>query len=441
MTEAFNTLDLAAALDDVKFPLDDRPKTITDLPKELLVKIFEAIGDLRWVSHTIPLVCKEWAELYRSQDASPLHEPLELDFVREVESASATEGLPPATTEAEAQERDRRHPVRAARVISWAEGRAGWVRKLHIEGGFPGALEDFSPKDLGTLVAVVAPSLTMIRIGLDLNERYKKCFWKTLPESVATKGRLFSLYVHGNVADVPESVVDPLAQLAGSLEELVLHFIGGDLSTAFKLSRFPESVCTLTELRRLNLFGHRQITAIPAQISSLKKLEDLKVDFCRLSSLPKELGELTRLTNLHLSVNQALGNAPQDEAFPAELGRMKSLRELLLHYSGLRAVPAFVGELESLEKLGLSGNMNLRNAPQDEAFPAELGRKMKSLRILDLACCGLGAVPAFVGELEALECLDLSENNMHVCTSLDLLIKGCPCLRKVTLNKGKDTAP
>ena len=38
------------------------------------------------------------------------------------------------------------------------------MRKLHFEGGFRGALNDFSSLDLGTIVAVAAPSLTGIRI-------------------------------------------------------------------------------------------------------------------------------------------------------------------------------------------------------------------------------------------------------------------------------------
>ena len=56
--------------DDVpKVPIDDRPKTIDDLPQELLVSVFEAVGDPIWVRHPVPLVCKAWAELYRSRDA------------------------------------------------------------------------------------------------------------------------------------------------------------------------------------------------------------------------------------------------------------------------------------------------------------------------------------------------------------------------------------
>ena len=70
MADAFDTLELSAALDGD----DGAELTITDLPKELLVSVFVAVGDSRWVRHTIPCVCKGWAELYRSQDASPLHE-------------------------------------------------------------------------------------------------------------------------------------------------------------------------------------------------------------------------------------------------------------------------------------------------------------------------------------------------------------------------------
>ena len=72
--------------------------------------------------------------------------------------------------------------------------------------------------------------------------------------------------------------------------------------------------------------------------------------------------------------------------------------------------------------------------PQEEAFPAELG-KMKSLRVLSLASCNLRIVPAFVGELESLEALDLSWNNFQIDAPLDFLIKCCPRLREVALRR------
>ena len=309
------------------------------------MSVFIAVADQRWVRHTVPLVCKEWAELYRSQDASPLHETLEVDFRKEARRARGRDcptrsGL-------------RRLVVHASRVISWAERRAGWVRKLHLAGKYSGAHKDFSPEDLGRLVAVAASSLTELRIGCGLTtELYQKPFWKSLRDSVVPDGRLRSFVVVDAVAS--ESDVEPLGQLAGSLEELVLStFLLGDDVHRDGLPRFPESFCALTELRRLELVGHARITAISAQISSLKKLEELDLGCCRLSSLPKELGELSGLTTLNLADNMNLGNAPQDEAFPAELGKMKSLRVLDLSFCGLRAVPAFVGGLQSLERLGL----------------------------------------------------------------------------------------
>lgn len=73
------------------------------------------------------------------------------------------------------------------------------------------------------------------------------------------------------------------------------------------------------------------------------------------SSLPKELVELSALTKLDLSENKNLGTRlPAHEAFPAELEKIKSLRELKLLGPLLRAVPPFVLEQKSLESLSLS---------------------------------------------------------------------------------------
>ena len=234
------------------------------------MSVFIAVEDQGWVRRTVPLVCKYWHELYRSQDASPLHETLELNFRKEVERASAREW----GQEEDDEDWALRHPgyasrviswaadypIHGSRVISWAERRAGSVRKLHFEGGFRGALNDFSSLDLGTIVAVAAPSLTGIRIRVGPYAQKKKPFWESLRGSVVRAGRLLSLAVKGVFADVSESDVDSLGQLAGSLEELVLdpHFDrpGGFEGVDFRLRRFPESLCALTELRRLALVGH-----------------------------------------------------------------------------------------------------------------------------------------------------------------------------------------
>ena len=60
---------------------------------------------------------------------------------------------------------------------------------------------------------------------------------------------------------------------------------------------------------------------------------------------------------------------------------------------------------------------------------------MKSLRFLDLSYCFLRAVPAFVVELESLEILDLIFNNVQIFATLDFLIEGYPRLREVRLDR------
>ena len=61
--------------DGAPFPINDlawlnKKKNINDLPNDVLVSIFEAVEDLTWVRHTVPLVCKAWACLLYTSDAA-----------------------------------------------------------------------------------------------------------------------------------------------------------------------------------------------------------------------------------------------------------------------------------------------------------------------------------------------------------------------------------
>ena len=364
-----------------------KPLTINDLPNDQLVSIFMAIGDQVMVRHTIPLVCKAWAELYRTKDASPLHETLEVDFDKEVARA-----LTDSDEETEDCPR-----VHASRVISWAQRRAGSVRELHVLKTYNEDLEVFTSGQLGELAAAVASSLAKIDIAFNQNKLLRRPFWNELQAHVVPAGQLRSFRIEGIFPDAIECLETFGGGLAGSLEVLEL----GAEDNEPGLPRFPGSFCDLAALRRLVLHVHVDITAIPAEISSLKKLEEMNLIKCGLSSLPKELGELSGLTKLDLSWNI------------------------------LSSLPKELGKLSRLEELNLSGNA-LGEEPVDEAFPAALGR-LKSLRELDLSSCGLRAVPAFVGELESLEVLSLYSNNVQIDAPFDFVIEGCPRLREVWL--------
>ena len=114
---------------------DDGPKlTINDLPKELLVSIFAAIDNPTWVRFTFPCVCKAWAELYRSKDASPLHETLEVDFRKEVIWAREKE-----------EEEERKRREEAAAVATALRGAFSALSSGEKEGARP----TFAPASVG----------------------------------------------------------------------------------------------------------------------------------------------------------------------------------------------------------------------------------------------------------------------------------------------------
>ena len=367
--EALDARGLVEALnDDEGGDGSAKPLTINDLPKEIIVSVLVAANDLNWVRRTIPCVCKAWNELFLTKDASPLHETLEVNFYEEAKRASAARGGPDDDLEPFAYmlkhgRLPHRPGVHASRIISWAECRAGSVRKLRLDGGYAGNFDDFSPEDLGALVRVVGSSLTEISLGSGVDRLCAEPFWESLRDYVVPAGRLRSFSAKGIQSDTFNSRLGTLGRLAGGLEEVEVC----NYCSRAPLPRFPEFFCRHTELRRLVLRGHSRIISLPAEISSLKKLEEITLDDCRLSSLPKELGELSGLTKLDLSRNETLGSTlPVDEAFPAELGKMKSLRVLDLSFCCLRAVPAFVGELESLEIFYLCDNDHLQiHAPLD----------------------------------------------------------------------------
>ncbi len=83
----------------------------------------------------------------------------------------------------------------------------------------------------------------------------------------------------------------------------------------------------------------------------MSSLEDLYLHTNQLSSLPSELGKLSRLFWLYLHNNQLSGS------IPAELGRLTSLTRLWLHRNQLSGdIPIELRSLTRLSSLGLDYN-------------------------------------------------------------------------------------
>jgi len=286
-----NTTSAAAAAAATTSSRDFFP--INDLPPELLVTIVALAAEKMekdkrhwewpvgptWIRHSFPSVCKRWNAIFATKDASPLHETLVVHFEREAElvmAAARASSSSTATTAEEGRGPRRGDPVvHASRVIAWAQQRAESVRKLRLEVRVNSDPDDFTSNDLAALVAAVGPRLEEISLGSG-SRWMSRPFWASLRHSVIPAGKLRSLSVWGHASEaISESDVEPLAQLSGSLEELVISGSGSIApdSTQPGLPRFPEFVLALTELTRLALNRQVRIASIPAGISNLKKRE------------------------------------------------------------------------------------------------------------------------------------------------------------------------
>ena len=141
--------------------------------------------------------------------------------------------------------------------------------------------------------------------------------------------------------------------------------------------------------------------------------------------IPRELGNLSNLTNLYLVNNQLTGPIPE------ELGNLSNLRELLLHINQMSGeIPVELSNLSNLTDLYLDSNrlagpipselsnlsnligLHLSTNQLTGAIPRELSR-LSNLARLDLADNQLsGTIPAELSNLTSLTSLTLYSNRL-----------------------------
>ncbi|XP_050148223.1 probable LRR receptor-like serine/threonine-protein kinase RFK1 isoform X1 [Malus sylvestris] len=180
---------------------------------------------------------------------------------------------------------------------------------------------------------------------------------------------------------------------------------------------------------KLNYFSvlvNRLSGKIPKELGNITTLTDLNLEANQFSgSLPTELGNLVNLQTLMLSSNQLTGYLPEtfsglriltdfrinDNNFsgtlPGWVQNWKNLTRLEMHSSGLEGpIPSNISLLNNLKELRISDT----NGPNQE-FP--LLRNMTSLVRLVLRNCNIsGEIPAYVWSLKNLEMLDVSFNKL-----------------------------
>jgi hypothetical protein len=166
------------------------------------------------------------------------------------------------------------------------------------------------------------------------------------------------------------------------LQELRVHHAG--------FRRLPESVCSLSQLKWLSLDSCNCLRQLPENLEQLSSLQELSLSGCsNLRELPRSLGGLISLCSLNLRGCVYLIQLPES------LSQLSNLHTLSLEgCKSLTQLPDSTGQLKALVKLSLAGCSGLGRLPASSS-------SMKALQELDLVGCrGLREVDRLLLELQ-----------------------------------------
>ncbi|KAJ9683642.1 hypothetical protein PVL29_019283 [Vitis rotundifolia] len=172
----------------------------------------------------------------------------------------------------------------------------------------------------------------------------------------------------------------------------------------------PHQIGTLTQLTFLSLSMNNLTGELPLSLANLPQLESLYLDSNRLhGSIPLQIGKMKNLEWLYLSYNELHG------PIPPEIGKLKNLNMLNLNYNNLTGViPSSFGNLTNLTYLYFYGNQ------MSGFIPPQIG-KMKNLKSLNLGYNNLiGVIPSSFGNLTNLIYLNLRSNQISGFIPLEI---------------------
>ena len=163
------------------------------------------------------------------------------------------------------------------------------------------------------------------------------------------------------------------------------------------LPKTEKEIFALKEISYNGWNQDKKITYIPKEIGNLTNLTELNLCCNKLTKLPNSIGNLTNLTELSLGGNKLT-------EIPNWIGNLTNLTSLSLEWNKLTEVPNSIGNLTNLKKLYLGGNKLTE-------IPNSIGN-LTNLTRLDLANNKLIELPNSIGNLINLTRLNLSPNNL-----------------------------
>lgn len=209
----------------------------------------------------------------------------------------------------------------------------------------------------------------------------------------------------------------------------------------YKISgNLPNELGNLRELKRLIITGGSISQNVPTTITSLRKLEEIKITYKEGSAswdIPEIVSNMKSLRILDVAY---LKIAPAffknlykvqsletirlqsfDGALPEGISELANLKELSLGYTGLSSLPQDFGNLANLEILNLSSCIKLTSLGEN------LGQLTK-LQSLNLSYVNkITALPESIGQLQSLTSLNLS-----ACSALESLPESLANLKGLT---------
>ncbi|KAK9069827.1 hypothetical protein SSX86_010223 [Deinandra increscens subsp. villosa] len=177
-----------------------------------------------------------------------------------------------------------------------------------------------------------------------------------------------------------------IENLPSSIENLY-KLVYLSFSCCPKLKRLPRSICSLQDLKVLNLF-RSGIEELPEDIGKLICLEKLDLSYSKVKHLPDSICMLKHLNTLLLPGCKVLNKLPEG------VGYLESLEELNLNYcKKISEIPDSICKLKHLKELNLSGCSELKKLPEN------IG-DLECLEKLNLMCTSISHLPCSISLLK-----------------------------------------
>ncbi|KAJ8309808.1 hypothetical protein KUTeg_011673 [Tegillarca granosa] len=232
----------------------------------------------------------------------------------------------------------------------------------------------------------------------------------TLPTAFRYLNTLFSLDIRGNPIPV-SGFIDSVTRAIG---DTVTKFAFGHLTA---LQKWPPGISHFPRLTDLELDG-AYIFYLPQNSfhSFENTLTNLTIQNTQLSTVPLGLSHLSRLLEFHFDHNHNAGdNGIIEQSFVG----LSKLRTLSLKDNRLNSFPFVLNPLVELNDLSLDDNKLI--VISDEAVKDINNSKIQNLRLVN---CSLDRIPGAItgrnGNLQHLQLLDFSKNNIKSLDRIDL---------------------